>query len=1174
MSQAIDHLSRNWFAGLLVLAALGVGGVLVLRQRQRGTWSVPLLVLAAALALLGTGGLAVPAAWGWWLAGGGIVCLFGMLLVLILTGKWYAPVAAGLGVVTLLGVGGVVGEPIGDGLGAAGRFVGNLRPMQPWWLVLLGLIPVIVLLSFQSLAGLGPVRRWVAIGLRCALVLFLTLALAEASSTTVPDTTTVIFAVDRSLSVPDELQARLEKFLNWAVEERGSGRERYKTGVILFARRPRLERAPSDVSRLNFEFKKSSLNIDGNYTDIGAAIKQAVASFPEDTGKRVVLLSDGNENLGNAEEQARLAKRNGVQIDVIPLAAGRRIENEVLVERVEAPAFIEQGSHLRIRVFIRSMNPNVVRGELKLSRVVTDPEANAPVDRRWPIVQTVDLNPGLNTFTFEPPGSQPQGSYSYQAEFRPELVLGPRGNKLADGLPGDRVQNNRATTHVVARGQGRVLVLAARGEDIKFLRERLPEGEGRKFQLDVRPPDALPRGKEDLGVFLSNFDCVVLVNVPADAFTEAQQEMLRSNTYDQGCGLVMVGGPESFGAGGWQNTPVERALPVDTDIKSFKVQGKVGLVMIMHASEMAKGNYWQKQIAKLAIAELSSTDEVGILHFDFGGMKWHIPLQEVGDDRAALMAKVDTLTPGDMPDFDPGLRMAYEALMEPKRALMGRHVIIISDGDPAQNDRDILAKCRKAKITVSTVGVATHGAAQDQHMLTIAQQTRGRFYNVKNAALLPSIYLKETRLISQQFVYESNKPLQLPEISRRGPTEGLPRQVAGVYGFVRTTLKPSVLVEASIMTPEIGGQAFPVLAYWHYGLGKAVAFTSDACAGSDRKFWTQHWAEREYYGKFWEQVIDWALRPVESKRLVMTTEYRDGEVRITVDARDDKNQPRTDLLLRGGVTVPGDKADTPDIKLKFEQKSSGVYEAKFRAEESGSYFINAAAVRKVKKGDQEVEEVLDSVRAGVTIPYSPEFSDLESNTTLLQKLATLTDGKYHGGRPEQDEHADDEAVLRELARSGELFRPGPMQVKSLQPLWFWLVLLTGLLLLLDVGVRRIALDPAQGVAAAGRLWDRLRGRAEAAVQTPEFLERLKSRKAQVGESLDKAKAARRFEGPAVPVSAPPPGAADLPPPRRPEPRPAPAQGVGPEAPKEADDYASRLLKAKRRIQREREKPSE
>ena len=58
------------------------------------------------------------------------------------------------------------------------------------------------------------------------------------------------------------------------------------------------------------------------------------------------------------------------------------------------------------------------------------------------------------------------------------------------------------------------------------------------------------------------------------------------------------------------------------------------------------------------------------------------------------------------------------------------------------------------------------------------------------------------------------------------------------------------------------------------------------------------------------------------------------------------------------------------VELKFEQKNSGEYEAEFKAEEAGSYFVNAQATRKVKIAKDgkeiEVEEGVDSVRAGVT----------------------------------------------------------------------------------------------------------------------------------------------------------------------------------------------------------------
>jgi hypothetical protein len=576
----------------------------------------------------------------------------------------------------------------------------------------------------------------------------------------------------------------------------------------------------------------------------------------------------------------------------------------------------------------------------------------------------------------------------------------------------------------------------------------------------------------------------------------------------------------------------------------------------MHASEMADGNMWQKKIAKLAIEKLSPMDEIGVIHFDWGGNKWHFKLQPIGENRKFLLGQIDKLQPGDMPEVDSALKMAHEALTDPAKALATKHVIFISDGDPAQNDQNLLATIRRNKVTVTTVGVATHGMPEDQKMSKIATSTGGRYHNVKNPNLLPAIYIKETRLLSQSFVYESKKGFPPSLRPGFGPVEGLPRPLPPLYGFVRTTLKPQVLVEAPIMTPVFAEQDFPLLAYWHYGLGKGVAFTSDA-----RQVWDRDWAGSPMYTKFWEQVLDWSLRPVESKRLILTTELRDGYVIVRVEARRDDNEPDANLTLRGGVTLPGGRADG-SRQLRFEQKQSGLYEARFKAEEAGSYFIDAAAVKREKVKDKEGkvterEVVTDSVRAGVTISYSPEFSDLEPNTTLLEELAALTGGRIY---------ADDMDALAKLVASGEVYRPGLALTRSLQPIWFWLVFVSCVLLVFDVAVRRIAVDPVQVTAGVQRLWDRLRGVTTPAQANAEFLERLRSRKAQVGQAIDQTRATRRFEGEAP--AAPLPGAAEVPP-APPPPRPAPPKP--PPAAQEPEDYTSRLMRAKRRAMEEREK---
>jgi uncharacterized membrane protein len=1174
-----DFLVTHWLAGFLLGAAF-VAGLAWWLRGGRQDWAASLPLTSSALALLGLGGLLIPFDAAFWLVSICLAALFAALGAVFWTGRWSPRLGFLLGGILLLGFGGLGAVAVGRGLVEIGTALIHLEVGEPVWLLLLVLLPVVVWLSFRSLGGLGPVRRWLAIGLRCALVLFLILALAEVRLRHPNETVTVIFLVDRSLSIPEEWEAdpvdrtkridrrweRIKTFINDAVENRGPGHAYDKAGVIVFGRGPRLELPPAEVKRLNF--KEIFSTVDRGYTDIGAAVKLALASFPEGTGKRIVLLSDGNENLGNAEEQIRIARNNGVQLDVVPLAAGYRNENEVLVQSVEAPNLTEQSSHVPIRVLLRSYNPRPVVGTLTLSQIV-DGQAAQHVP---PSPMEIVLRPGLTPFSFRQMLTNREQSYTYEAKFEPRGVLDDRGRLLADGLAGDRVENNRATTHVIARGQRLILLVEPKANDHRLLLNRLETiGASSRFKVHGIEAQRLPAEKEALAVFLSKYDCVILANVPAEMVSDDQQEILRSNTYDQGCGLIMIGGPESFGAGGWQGTPVEKALPVDCEIKSLKVQGKGGLVLIMHASEMADGNRWQKEIAKLAIKKLSPVDEVGVLYFDFN-TRWHIPLQAIGSHRESLLRLVDKMAPGDMPEFDTGLQMAFNSLTEPERLLATRHVIIISDGDPTQTNQGLLQKMRERKVTVTTVGVATHGAPQDQALATIAKSTGGRFHKVTNPKALPAIYIKETRLVGQSFVDERRFTPSLQ--FKSGPTEKLPDELPPLYGFVRTTRKEAFPpVQVPILGPSVADQEFPVLAYWNYGLGKAAAFTSDArTQPPDRRFWDRDWADSEIYLKFWEQVVNWSLRAVETGKTTMATEYQDGKVKVTIDARDADNKPLTDLRFKVGVTSPspvlGEGAPTPLGTIKFEQKNSGVYEAQFKADEAGSYFINVQAVRSVetvKDGEKvTAEEFVDGVRGGVTIPYSPEFSDMESNAPLLEQLCALTSGQVY---------KDDDAALAQVAASGQVFRlTGLPPSRNLQPIWYWLLLLAGICLFFDVAVRRIAIDLREVAALAQRNWARLRGRAVITAEGPQFMERLKSRKAAISESLEAAhRSARRFEAEEAPVAAAPPGAHEMESaPSRAPARQAPAVRAEQPAAEDADAM-SRLLKAKKRVWEERER---
>src|SRR5262245_7550131 len=81
---------------------------------------------------------------------------------------------------------------------------------RPWFLLLLLLLPVIIAFGFRRLATLGPIRRWLALGLRCALVTLLALALADLRAVHEDERLTVLILLDRSYSIPQEYETAPE----------------------------------------------------------------------------------------------------------------------------------------------------------------------------------------------------------------------------------------------------------------------------------------------------------------------------------------------------------------------------------------------------------------------------------------------------------------------------------------------------------------------------------------------------------------------------------------------------------------------------------------------------------------------------------------------------------------------------------------------------------------------------------------------------------------------------------------------------------------------------------------------------------------------------------------------------------------------------------------------------
>jgi len=1012
------------------------------------------------------------------------------------------------------------------------------------WLLLL-LLPALWILSYRTLAALGRGRRVVAIGLRTLVILLLVAALAEMQLHRISNKITVIYLLDQSESIPRGKRELMREYVVKHVREHRDSRRADRAGVIVFGREAAIEVPPFDDDVPNTGLLEAFLE-RRDATNLEGALKLAAASFPEDSAKRIVVVTDGNENVGSAAAAAPALAANGIGIDVVPVRLSTRAE--IAVEKVTLPADIRRGSPFEVRTVLtnfaegdRQDPTRLVRGKVRVTRSVGGHEELVGED-------DVELPPGKTVVGFRHTIDKP-AMYTYQSVFVPE--------DPADDL---LTQNNQASAFTYVRGRGRVLLIedADHPGEFAHLVERLRI---MNLEIEVQASNQLFTSLGEL----QGFDCIVLANVPRSSgedatsissFRDEQIDMLVRNTQQMGAGLIMLGGPNSFGAGGWSNTPLEEAMPVDFQIKNAKIEAVGALVLVMHASEMAQGNYWQSVVAKEAIEELGPLDYCGMIHWaDFGRETWLWGGQEglvrVANQRRAMLAAVNRMMPGDMPDFEPSLKMALAAFNRVKASI--KHMIVISDGDPNPPWATTLALFKQAGIQITTVAVGTHGPAGSTPLADIAAATGGQYYVVTDPRVLPKIYQREARRVSRPVVKDlADVPPVI--VYPHEIVQGIEGPLPPLKGMVMTTVKENPLVEVAVRSPDPEDpQNATILAAWTYGLGRTAVVTTDA-----GHRWASAWTQWENYDKFYSQLVRWAMRPSsEGGKYTVAADTRDGKVRVVITALDANDEFRNSLAMTGAAVGP----DLEAFDFPVHQIAPGRYVGEFDASKAGSYHLTIVPA----PGEAPV-------LTGVNVPYSAEFRDHDTNLGLLQQLAGL---RPAGGQTGVLSAADlDDARMDELL-AHNTFRPDLPRAVSIRDVWPLLLLVGGLIFLADVFVRRVAVTWDWIVPASRWVRSKLLRRPVEA-QIEQRLERLRSKKQELAESIDQRRAATRFaptqaahgETPARDVDsvlaelAGAAGAAPAPP--QPAPRAARDES-------ETDAYTARLLEAKRKARQEQER---
>ncbi len=875
--------------------------------------------------------------------------------------------------------------------------------------------------------------------LRTLILLLLILALAGLQVVRPVERLAVIFLVDASDSMGPAARAAQLDYLQQAVAARPVDD---LWGVVVFGETVSIDQP---LTALPAVAPIRSAVLPGQ-TALAEALQAALSLFPADTVRRIVLLSDGQETVGNARTRAQFAAAAGVEISYVPFR--RPPLPDVRVTTLEAPARVIEGQEFDLSVTIEA-------------GAATPATLLIFAGGRLVSETALQLQPGSNGYTLLQT-AQDSGFLDFSAR-----VVVPQ-----DGIS----QNNDLAAFTQVIGAPRVLLVAASLDDIVHLRPALTAA---GFAVDVRTPASLP---PDTGL-LADYQSIVLVNTPATALSGEQMLRLQSYVRDLGGGLVVIGGPQAYGPGGYYQTPLADTLPLDMQIRDQQRMPQLTIAYLIDRSgSMAATDAsgipnleLAKRAIGLSIDFLQPTDRVGIGSFDTGGA-WVVPVQPVAD-RRELQRLVGTLRPGGGTDILAGMRLVERDLVgDPSQR---KHIMLLTDGGSSALGLVELAQQLHDDYDITTSVIAV-GARPPAFLAQMATAGGGNYHPVQDISQIPNIFALETALATRTYISEGT--FSLVQTAASPILNGLPA-LPPLRGYVVTGAKSTAQVVLRGPAPFND----PLLAQWQYGLGRAVAFTSDATAR-----WAADWVTWADYARFWSQAVGWTITTGAQTALETRVVMQEGRARLVVDARTPDGAFLNNLALQVRLLTPQNAART----LALAQVAPGRYEAEFTPEGEGAYFL-ALSGQSADPAAPPLREV-----NGWVMGYSAEYRQAEPNLALLADLATLT-----GGR---DLSADPAAAF---ARTAALRT-------AATPVMPWLLLLAALLLPLDIAVRRLIITRSD--------WQRLRqalGRGASA--SPEHTERLATLKDVRNRARERTAGVagdNPAPGPATPERPPAPGA--------------------------------------------------
>ncbi len=851
--------------------------------------------------------------------------------------------------------------------------------LHPIWLLLA--VPLALSLWLWRM----PSRLLVV--LRSLTLLLLLLGLCGAVLRLPSQAGTLVVVADRSQSMPPGSAANQKEVIDLLHKAMGPND---RLAVVSFGRTVAVEQPPASAQFAGFVHE-----VGEDASNLADGLETALTLLPRDAPGKVLVLSDGRWTGRDPVAVAAHAAARNVAIDY--RFTQRSAANDLAIARVEAPPSVAPGESFLVTAWLQAPTAQTISYELRRG----EERISAGEER---------LGPGLNRLTFRDRAGDPS-TLSYTL-----TVIGSGD----DPVP----ENNRARFLVGVQGPRPILhVTAAQSSGLARLLQagRLP--------IQVQAPEACRWSLEEL----SKYSAVLIENVPAEKIGSAGMDTLAAWVRETGSGLMLTGGRNSYGPGGYYKSPLDPLLPVSMELRNEHRKLAVAMAVALDRSgsmampvgggrvKMDLANEGAVQVLEM----LGPMDELGVVAVD---SEPHIiaALAPIKDKESVKRDILSIHSQGGGIFIYVALEAAADMLMKAKAGT--RHIILFADANDSEEPgryEELIDKCKKAGITVSVIGLGTPKDKDADLLRDIAKRGNGRIFFTDKPEELPRLFAQDTFIVARNTFIDERTPIE--------STAGLPL-LAGrpfdlkqaIDGYNLCYLRNG----ATLAVRTLDDYRAPVVAAWRAGSGRVLCYTGEAdgkYAGPITK-----WKE---IGDWYASLVRWVAGPINRlpPEMLLTQDVKTGLHRVQLHLDPERTgDPFTELprvtLLRSRLGRP------PEVQRTTLSWTD-------------------ADILDLERALQGRETVLATVTVPghepvalppVCLPYSPEFQPAEKGRGLatLEHLARASGGK------ERLELAD---VWKELPRHARFV-----------PLAPWLLSAAVVLLLLEVLERRSGLLSRRG----------------------------------------------------------------------------------------------------------------